>query len=150
MRRRGFTIIELLVVMILLGILTGIALLKSSDLRNGAIAAQVTQDFHAVQVASFNYFADHEKWPEPAGPGVVPDGLGPLLPGQLAGSFTRDRYTLEYELLGDEGGAVVGISVTSSDAKLFAKLVAYLGNKSAYFVSGSKITYIISGPGGVF
>jgi len=39
---------------------------------------------------------------------------------------------------------------TSSDPKLFAKFVQYMGTQSPFFVSGSRMTYLISGPGGIF
>jgi hypothetical protein len=42
------------------------------------------------------------------------------------------------------------VSVTTSDTKLFAKFVQYLGTKSPFFLSGSTLTYMIAGPAGVF
>lgn len=151
--RRGFTLIELLVTMIVLSILAGISLLKFIDFRNTALAAQLSQDFRAVTVAAMNYFADQEQWPAETGAGQVPAGLIPLLPGQLAGSFDRDKYLLDYENFGASGPpeVMIGIAVTTSDPKLMAKFVQYLGNKTPYFVSGGgTLTYIISGPGGFF
>ena len=149
--RRGFTIIELLVVTFLLGILASIAVLKYIDMRNHALAAQMTQELRAIHVAALNYHADTEGWPAEIGAGAVPAGLGPLLPGQLAGSLDRGAYVLDYENFGSGGSdVVIGVSVTSTDAKLFAKFVHYLGTQSPFFVSGTKLTYLISGPGGVF
>jgi len=150
-RRRGFTLIELMVVVIVLALLASIALLKYIDLRNSAIAAQMSQELRAVQVAAFNYYAEKEDWPPEAGAGAVPPGLAPLLPGQLAGSFDRGTYLLDYENFG--AGApdvVIGVSVSTTDPKLFAKFVQYLGTKSPFFLSGNKLTYLITGPGGTF
>ena len=149
--RKGFTLIELMTVTFVIGILASIALLKYFDLRNAALAAQISQEMRAVQVAAFSYYADKEEWPAETGPGTVPPGLGQLLPGQLATSFDRNQYMLDFENFGDAPGEVViGVAVTSSEPKLMAKLVQYLGTKSPFFVSGSKVTYLISGPGGVF
>jgi prepilin-type N-terminal cleavage/methylation domain-containing protein len=151
MNRRGFTIIELLTVTFVIGILASIALLKYLDLRNSAIAAQVTQELRAVQIAAFNYYAETETWPAEVGAGAVPNGLGPLLPGQLAGSFDRGKYLLDYENFGPGATQIViGVAVTTSDPKLFAKLVQYLGTQSPFFVAGNRLTYLIAGPGGVF
>lgn len=150
-RRNGFTLIELLTVTIILSVLASIAILKYQDLRNQGLSAQIVQEMRAVQVAAFNYYAEQETWPPESGPGVVPNGLAVLLPGQLAGSFDRLQYLLDYENFG--AGAtdvVIGVSVTTSDARLFARLVRYMGNGSPFFVSGSKVTYLIAGPGGVF
>ena len=149
MKRRGFTLIELLIVMVVLGILAGLALLKTNDLRNAGIATQVSQEMRAVQIAAFNYFAGKDAWPEETGPGAVPQGLGPLLPGQLAGSFDRGDYVLDYDNFGDDGSRIIAISATTTNSKLMTKLVAYLGNKApAFFVSGNKVSYIISAAGG--
>lgn len=149
--RRGFTLIEMLVVMIVLGVLAGISLLKYIDLRNSAVAAQMSQELRAIQVAAFNYYADQEVWPPETGPGGVPAGLGPLLPAQLSTSFDRQAYMLDYENFGPGApDVIIGVSVTASDPKLFAKFVQYLGTRSPFFLSGPKLTYLIAGPGGTF
>ena len=146
--RRGFTLIELLVVMLVLAILASIAMLKYIDLRNSALAAQVTQELRAVQIAAFNYYADKEVWPAEVAGGAVPTGLGPLLPGQLATSFDRGKYLLDYENFGSGAPQIViGVAITTSDPKLFAKLVQYLGSQSPFFVAGNRLTYLIAGPG---
>lgn len=150
MRRKGFTLVELLVVIIVLALLAGIAVMKYIDLRNAALAAQMAQEVRAVQIAAFNYYAEKEVWPPDAGKSAVPVGLGPLLPGQLAGSFDRTYYQLDFDNFGDGGAMIVGVAITTDDPKLFAKFVRYLGTKSPFFVTGSKITYMIAGPGGGF
>ncbi len=143
--------VEMLVVMIVLGVLAGIALLKYIDLRNSALAAQMSQELRAIQVAAFNYYAEKETWPPETGAGGVPVGLGPLLPGQLNTSLDRGAYVLDYENFGPGApDVIVGVSVTASDPKLFNKFVQYLGTQSPFFLSGSKLTYLIAGPGGTF
>jgi prepilin-type N-terminal cleavage/methylation domain-containing protein len=151
MTRRGFTLIELLIVMVVMGVLAGLALIKTSDLRNAAIATQVSQEMRAIQIAAFNYYAGQENWPAEAGPGQVPAGLSPLLPGQLAGSFDRDLYVLDYDNIGAGERNIISVSATTTNERLMAKLVAYLGNKAPIFVvQGNRVTYLISGPGGGF
>ncbi len=151
MKRRGFTLIELLIVMVVMGVLAGIALLKSNDLRNASIATQVSQEMRAVQIAAFNYYAGKEAFPDESAPGAVPDGLGPLLPGQLSTSFDRDSYILDYDNFGSGTARIVAIGAITDDPKLMAKLIAYLGSKApAFYIAGNKVTYIISGPGGGF
>jgi len=149
--RRGFTLIELITVLLVMTVLAGIALLKYIDLRNNAIAVQMAGELRAIAMASFNYHADTETWPAETGAGAVPVGLAPLLPGQLAGSFDRDVYMLDYENFGGSNPDIlIGVSVTTSNPKLFAKFVQYMGTRSPFFVSGSSMTYLISGPNGIF
>jgi prepilin-type N-terminal cleavage/methylation domain-containing protein len=149
--KRGFTLIELMVVVIVLGVLSGIGLLKYIDMRNAALATQMSQELRAVTVASLNYYADLEQWPPDAGAGAVPAGLGPLLPGQLSTSFDRGQYILDYEAIGDPtSGYLIAVSVSTTDTRLFAKFVQYLGTKAPFSVAGNTLTYLIAGPGGVF
>lgn len=149
--RRGFTLIELMVVTFLLGILASIAILKYMDLRNHAVSAQMSQELRAITVAVINYHAGTEAWPAEVGPGVVPPELNGLLPGQLASSFDRTQYVLDYENFGPSASQImIGVAVTSSQPKLFAKFVQYMGTQSPFFLSGSQLTYLISGPGGIF
>ena len=149
--RRGFTLIELLVVTFLLGILASIALLKFMDMRNHAIAAQMSQELRAITVAVLNYHAGTETWPAEVGGGTVPPELNGLLPGQLAGSFDRTQYLLDFENFGPAAPQImIGVAVTSGDPKLFAIFVQYMGTQSPFFVAGNRMTYLISGPGGVF
>ncbi len=147
-RAAGFTLVELLIVMVVLGILAGLGLLKSGDLRNAAIATQVNQEMRAVQVAAYNYHADQEQWPAEAGPGQVPTGLAPLLPGPLAASFDRELYVLDYDNVGGPDAPIISVSATTTDSRLLVKLVSYLGNKApAFVVQGNRVTYLIAGPG---
>lgn len=149
-RRAGFTLIELLVVMIIIGLLASIALLKVVDLRANARTAALTGDFRSVTVAALNYYADHEVWPPDAGAGFVPSGLGSYLPGGLNTSFTRPEYVLDYDNQAVGGSPLVSISVTTSDPRLMAKMITSFTNRGPFYVTGSTLSYLIAGPGGVF
>jgi len=150
-RRSGFTLVEVLMVMIVLGLLATIALMKYIDLRNTARTASLTGDFRAVTVAVTNYYADNEIWPPEASPGQVPTGLAPLLPAGLSTTFDRPEYTLDYENLTSSGIPLIGVSVTSTDARLMAKFIQSFGNRAPFFQNGAgKLTYLIHGPGGFF
>lgn len=150
MTRKGFTLVELLTVIVVLAILAGVAVMKYIDLRNAALAAQVASDVHAIRLAAFNYFAEQEDWPPETGAGSVPVGLGPLLPGQLASSFDRVDYLLDYDNFGPGATEVmIGVAVTTADPRLMAKFILTLGTKTPFYVSGSRLTYLIAGPGGI-
>jgi prepilin-type N-terminal cleavage/methylation domain-containing protein len=145
--RRGFTLVELMTVVIVIGLLSGIALLKYSDLRNTARAAEVVGDFRSVMVGSYNYYSDFGDWPPDAGPGAPPPGLVPYLPGSV--TFSKPEYTLEFNNLGLGGGAyMIGVTVTSGDPVLMNRLIRNLGGKAPYFVAGGTLTYVIVGADG--
>lgn len=145
--QRGFTFIEMLTVMVVLGLLAAIALFKYWDLRNAARAAEAAGDFRTVMVGSYSYYADHSDWPPSSGPGTPPPALAPYLPSGF--SFSKPQYSLQYDNLGLGGGAyLVGVTLSTGDANLMAKLVRTLGTTTPYFSAGGTLTYIIVGPDG--
>jgi prepilin-type N-terminal cleavage/methylation domain-containing protein len=148
-RRRGFSLIELLVVFVVLGILAGIAVLRYVDLRNHAEVSAIIGDLGAIRVGAYNYWADKDKFPPDAGAGVVPAGMAPYLNGGF--SFTRAKYTLDWENFQGgtgAGGMQVGVMVTSPDSRLMALLARRAAGGLPYFVAGNTVAFIIVGPDG--
>ena len=74
--RRGWTMIELLIVIVVLGLLSSLAVLKYIDLSRTAFAAKIVGEFTTVRLAAYNYEADHNnQWPGDQGPGIfLPTG----------------------------------------------------------------------------
>ena len=147
MGEKGFTMIELMTVIIILGLLSGIAILKYLDLRNQARAAEVAGDFRTVMVAAYGYYSDHNDWPPDGAPGVIPPSLVQYLPGSF--QFSKPEWTLDFDNLGMGGpDYVVGVTVSTANSDLMQKLVRTLGTKQPYFKGGATLTYIISGADG--
>lgn len=148
--RNGFTIIELMVVMVVLGILSSIAILKYIDIRNSAHAARVAADFNAIKIATYAYYTDDYKWPAEVGPGIVPPELVPVM--NAGTTFIKDVYTLDYDYFpiagSGPGSYIVGVTVTTSDPKLMTKLEQLLGRNMPFLASGGSLTYIIVGSDG--
>jgi prepilin-type N-terminal cleavage/methylation domain-containing protein len=150
-RRQGFTIIELMTVMIVIGLLAGIAILKYIDLRHRARAVQVAADLETVRLAAYSAWYEHNTWPDEVGPGQVPADLLPYLPGNL--TFDNSEYTLDWENFappggGPSGGMQIGLVVTASTPRLQTALEQILGNKMAFVSAGGTLTFIIVGPDG--
>ena len=148
-RRRGFTFIEILMVMIIIGLLSNLAILKYIDFKRQANAVKIASEIHAVQIGAFNYWADFQGWPPEEGAGVEPPTLAPYLPGF---PFNGPDYTLDWDnLTGGGGGAfLVGITVSTTDPKLLASIKKNLGTTNPWFLNGNSLTYIIVGPSGLF
>jgi prepilin-type N-terminal cleavage/methylation domain-containing protein len=148
--RNGFTIIELLVVMVVLGILSSIAILKYIDLRQSAHAARVAADFNAIKVAVYTFYTDDYQWPAEVGAGVVPPELVPVM--NTGYSFIKDVYTLDYDYFpiggSGPGSYIVGVTVTTTNPKLMTKLEQILGKTMPFLSSGGSLTYIIVGSDG--
>jgi prepilin-type N-terminal cleavage/methylation domain-containing protein len=148
--RRGFTLIEMLVVFIVISILASISILKYIDLRRTAQTARVSGDFNTIKIAVYTYYSEANAWPAEVGPGVVPPELVPVLsPGF---TFTKDVYTLDYDYFpvsgSGPGGYIVGITVTTPDPLLMTKLEQVLGRSLPFISAGGSLTYIIVGADG--
>lgn len=150
-RREGFTIIELLMVMIVIGILAGIALLKYVDLRHRAQASAVVADLESVRLAAYGSWYEHNVWPSDAIAGQVPADLVSYLPQNF--SFVKPDYTLDWENFvppggGPSGGMQLGVVVTAADPRLQKTLEQTLGNRLPFVSVGGTLTFIIIGPDG--
>jgi prepilin-type N-terminal cleavage/methylation domain-containing protein len=149
--RRGFTFIELLIVMIVLGILAALATLKYIDLRNRAFTSQAASDMEAVRLAAYSTWYETGSWPADVGPGAVPLEMTPYLPKGFA--FTRPEYTLDWENFvppsgGPSAGMQLGVVISSSNTRMQLALEQMLGNKGPFFITGSDLTFVIIGPDG--
>jgi prepilin-type N-terminal cleavage/methylation domain-containing protein len=150
-RRRGFTFIEILIVMVVLSILSGLAILKYIDLRHRALSASATADLQAVRLAAYSAWYEHGVWPGEVAAGVIPGGLAPYLPGGF--SFSKPEYTLDWDNFvppggGPTGAMQLGVVVTSSDPRLMKTLQNNLGSKGPFFAVGGTLTFVIVGPDG--
>ena len=152
MNRRGFTFIELLIVLAVIGILTTLGVLRYIDLRNHAIASGVVSELNAIRLATYNYWADRNTFPPDAGAGVTPVGMTPYLRNGF--SFARTQYTFDYENFagtadgGASAGLQVGIVVTTVDNGLAAILARRAAGGLPSFMVGNTLTYVIVGPDG--
>lgn len=147
-RRRGYTLIEVLIVVSILGILTGLIAPQYRHLRRKAQAARIVGDFHAIRIAAFSYHADSKRWPRDVSRGVVPPEMRPYLPGNF--SFSKPDHVFDWEnwlsvdLRPAGPGEVLGISVIASDRELLVEvgnllgdaLTMDLGDRRTFFIEG--------------
>ncbi len=150
-RRRGFTFIEILVVVIVLGILSSLAILKYIDLKHRALTSSAIADLQAVRLAGYSAWYEHGVWPGEVGAGFVPAGLVPYLPGGF--TFSKPEYTLDWDNFvppggGPSGAMQLGVVVTTSNPRLMKALQNNLGSKAPFFAVGGTLTFVIVGPDG--
>ncbi|MDR1159097.1 MAG: type II secretion system GspH family protein [Syntrophomonadaceae bacterium] len=94
-RKSGFTLVELLIVIMIIAILAGMTMLATGAAIDGAEAARVINDLLSMKAAAIMFCLDEGHWPdEAAGSGAFNSASA------LARSF--DRYT-DRPLLGGAG-----------------------------------------------
>ncbi len=140
--RKGFTIVELLTVMLIIGILASIATLRYMDLTNEALAGKVGQEMQQIRIAAIAYYAEQQVFPPSAAPGTRPLELEPLLSN--ATQFSNPAYTLEWV---NQAEDLVGVVVRSDRPGLADKLRQRLVYGNPYIPLGGDVMYIIKAPG---
>ena len=65
-RAGGFTLVELLIVMMIIGILAGMMLLSTGSATDGAEATKVVSDLRNLKSAALLYYSDTMRWPKDA------------------------------------------------------------------------------------
>lgn len=85
----GFTLIELMIVIAVIGVLAAIAVPKMSGVTGKAKVAQVKADFKAVQSALEMYYAEHQAYPDDES---TLTGLTDYMSGDLVTKI-KDDYT---------------------------------------------------------
>ncbi len=139
--RRGFTLIELITVCILIGVLAAMASLRYIALENEGLAAKVGSEMQEIRLASITYFSEHEMWPAPAAEGTVPLELAPLLSAPL-----HSRRRLHARMGQPERGSHRRHR-SGTRPGLTDKLIARLVYGNPYVAYGSDVMYIIKAPG---
>lgn len=147
--RRGFTFVEVLVVMIIIGLLVKIAFPRYHEFKNQAIAGKMAGDYHAVKLAAYAYHTERQQWPAEAAAGVVPPELVPDLPEGF--DFNRGDYVLDWENWELPSGLpmfpgrnmLMALSVSTNDSLLALTILNKLGSRTLHFSSGNTTTFVI-------
>jgi len=145
-RRRGFSVIELLITMVIIGLLAQIAVPRYTDMKRRAIAAAIMGDVHAVRIAAFTYYTENGSFPPDVGAGTLP----PQLVDNLPTGFTFDRTDFDYDwhvwtiASGSGSETLVGITVICSDPKLAAQIVKTAGAGYVPIVAPNQVTLLVS------
>ena len=119
MNRRAFTLIELMIVVLIIGILAAIAIPKYTDVTLRARAASIVSDARVIVSAAELFAADNGSFPSGAPEGVVPQELEPYLgEGFDFAKYQDSQVLFSFENdLSEEGGGV-SVSVNSTDQEM--------------------------------
>jgi prepilin-type N-terminal cleavage/methylation domain-containing protein len=147
--KRGFTIIEVVTVVMIVSIVTRIAVPQMQEVLTRARATEIRASFRVVEEAATRLSVENNPWPEDALAGIVPEPLVEKLPEGF--SFDRERYQLDWENWTLPGGmpndptirGLIGISITTSDRALGMALMDVIP-LNAKFSLGETYTFIFA------
>ncbi|MDP2959678.1 MAG: type II secretion system protein [Longimicrobiales bacterium] len=142
-RRGGFTLTEMLIVAVVVGILGSIALPELNRALNRARAAAIMADLHTVRLAAHEAIASNGVFPAQAGWGVVPPAMKPFLPENF--SFNRGgKYRYRWRLIA-AGASPWGVPTgrlhvqrQAADPRLIQALAA-MSNPNSSIVTGTQV-----------
>ena len=148
-RGRGFTLVEVVTVMMIVSALTRLALPQMQEVLTRARATEVRASFSVVQEAATRLSIENQPWPDDTDAGVVPPELIDMLPANF--SFDRERYQLDWEhwilpsgMPGDPSvRGLIGISITTPDRALGVALMDLIPT-NAKFELGETYTFIFA------
>ena len=148
-QRRGFTVVEVVTIMMIVSVLTRIAIPQMQEVLTRARATEVRASFSVVEEAATRLSIENNPWPDDTDAGIVPPELVDMLPENF--SFDRERYQLDWEHWILPGGvpgdasvrALVGISITTPDRALGLALLDLIPN-NANFELGETYTFIFA------
>jgi general secretion pathway protein G len=62
-KQKGFTLVELLMVIVIIGILSGMMMLSTGSATDGAESVRIINDLRNLKAASVMFFIDNNRWP---------------------------------------------------------------------------------------
>lgn len=144
---RGFSLVEMLIVLCILSILARVALPAYVAMQRNARATRAAGDVNVVRTAAFAQYAATGSFPADGATGVVPVDMKRYLPGGF--SFQRKDYTLDWESwvasdsLLQTTGRVVAVTVIVPEPQLGLTILQMLGANCTHWTAGDAHTFVI-------
>ena len=89
----GFTLVELLIVIMIIGILAGLVMLGIGEARDSAEATRIINDLRSVKAACLMYYAEEGNWPSQTNTMPQTYDLMDALEKYLGRPLDRNRYS---------------------------------------------------------
>jgi prepilin-type N-terminal cleavage/methylation domain-containing protein len=99
-RKTGFTLVELLIVIVIIGILAGMMMLATGVATDKAQATKIVNNMRTLKSAVLMYYMDNYKWPDSGNETTNNKGIGAsVLKGYVDQSKITDNINGEYTIV---------------------------------------------------
>lgn len=139
--RDGFTLVELLVVVVIVGLLAGLAQPRFDRVLLKARAAQAVSELKVIDVAVRQYQAQHHQWPPDKNRGIIPPGLDEFLPEGT--TFQTEHYVIDYDMWDDQPQGLVGLTIITTNEELGQAMLELLGERNTWTNGKDKFTWVM-------
>jgi prepilin-type N-terminal cleavage/methylation domain-containing protein len=111
--RKGFTLVETMVVVGIIGLLTSVSIPAVQKARTGSLASSLANNFRTYAQAFEIHALEEGIWPDDANHGVIPAGMEGQLPRFTEETVAGGNWDWEYQTM----GVVAGVSLYQSNAE---------------------------------
>jgi hypothetical protein len=130
--------VEVLVLILLIGLVAGVAIPRAQQIRDGAVAREALADFEGLRREAADHRAATGDWPPRAAPGF---------------RIEAERYALDWEHWRLPEGlprhpdvrVLAGIALTTDMPRVSEAVARSLAGDAAWFVLGDRYTFIFEG-----
>lgn len=147
-RQHGFSLIEALAVLAILGILANLAYPYIIEAHDRARAAAIVGDFRLIRQAVHEHYRDHGAFPPDYTRGNAPSELSPYLEAKVSWQFDNVKYDWENWVRRNgkpkhkRTGVLYGLSVVTADKELIQAIEkVYPGPTTRIW--NNRVTFII-------
>lgn len=141
-KKTGFTLVEILIVLVLIGLLTGMALPAFNKIREKSYAGRMCSDFRTIVSAFEVHLLESGSYPPDSAGGAVPFGMDGALPyvwsqgSCLGGTFAWSSADASVRLVGASASTDLMLSVDEQldDGNLATGIFQNSGGTFVYFV----------------
>ncbi len=138
-RRQGFTLVELLVVIIVIGILSSTVMLTLGDVTDKAEATKVVADLRTVKTAALMFYADQVGTDSDDLP--TKDGLERYLDAPLGDHYPDTELVTEVELSSGGTGYFLSYDATGHSEGVRQRLASMASSNGLYRTSTSTMAW---------
>ena len=147
--KSGFTLVEIMIVVVIIGILAAMAGVAFKHVRERSVATRVANDLRVFADAFQTYTLEVGSYPADVGPATVPAGMGEYLNASIFTSETPagGRYDWDEGVFGITAAVSVMSTTIGAETILMIDEILDDGNTNTGFVRARSggLMYIIEG-----